>query len=62
MQFVVVFDRHEMRPEIFLAASWRNIANQKSPIDGQTKFSYWCSCDRLSLTVYILYAISTVAN
>ena len=55
MQFLVVFDRREMRLQVVLVASWRNKAIQKSSIDGLTSASYWCSCDiyRLLLTVQV---------
>jgi hypothetical protein len=39
MQFLVVFDSCEMRPEVVSAAKWRNKANQKSPTHGLTTVS-----------------------
>jgi hypothetical protein len=40
MQFLVVFDRSEVRPEVVLAAGWRRRANLKSPIDSATMVFY----------------------
>jgi hypothetical protein len=55
MQFLVVFDRSEVRPEVVFVARWRRRANLKSPIDSPTMVSYqrFFDINRLSVTVYV---------
>jgi hypothetical protein len=55
MQFLVVFDRSEVRPKVVLAARWRRRAHLMSPIDSQTTVPHKCFFDinRLSLSVSV---------